>query len=132
MHTYSAFDGMVPSYAVPVLRTAFATQGIPESAIDDNGDIDYGILVSSVVHNVELKTTVMPPYSIDLRESASAPPSALAKFLKPTLVMTGPRIGRIVTAPYGEAEGSWVGPIVLGLMGATLGALVIRKYRRKK
>lgn len=105
----------LPSYLIPAVRGVFTSQGIPAQAITDTGDINWSLVISSVVTDVELYTTVLPPYRIHLPDALKpAPPSAIARFLKPTLVMSGPRIGRIVTAPYGESKGSWLGPAVAG------------------
>jgi hypothetical protein len=63
-----------------------------------------------------------PPYRIHLPDALRpAPPSLAMKLLKPTLVMSGPRIGRIVTAPYGESQGSMLGPLMVGGLLVALG-----------
>lgn len=113
----------LPSFVVPAVQGAFVAEGIPAEAITPSGDINWALVIGSVVTDVELITTVLPPYRIHLPDALQpAPPSPIAALLKPTLIMSGPRIGRIVTAPYGEASGSWLGPAVAG---GLLGGLIL-------
>jgi hypothetical protein len=112
----------LPSYLILPMQVALQSQGVPAEAISPQGEIDWSTIISNVVTDVELRTTVLPPYKIHLPDALKpAPPSAAMQFLKPTLIMSGPRIGRIVTAPYGESEGSWVPAAVTGGLLAALG-----------
>ncbi len=113
----------LPTFVIPAVQGVFESQGIPARAITPAGDIDWSLVISSVITDVELYTTVLPPYRIHLPDAMKpAPPSAAMRFLKPTLIFRGPRIGRIVTAPYGESSGSWAGPLVVGGLLAGLAA----------
>ncbi len=73
--------------------------------------------LAQVYDRLEIRTSVTPPAVIDLYAAAhdQSPPSPLARFLKPTIVLHG-RAGTEVLAPYGEAEGTW---------GPSLGALAL-------
>lgn len=76
--------------------------------------------LAAVYDRLEIRTTLTPPAVIDLYAAAhdQSPPSPVTQFLKPTIILHG-HAGTEVLAPYGEAEGSWVGPI--GFFGLLLG-----------
>lgn len=111
----------LPSYMILPMQVAFESQGVPARAVTPQGEIDWGTVISNVVTDVELHTSVLPPYKIHLPDALKpAPPNAVMKFLKPTLIMSGPRIGRIVTAPYGESSGTWAPAVIAGGVVAAL------------
>lgn len=68
---------------------------------------------------VTIASNATPPVTVNLKDAlASGPPSPAARWLQPTVILTGPA-GRQVIAPYGVSSGSHGGPllIVLGLFG---------------
>lgn len=80
----------LPSYLILPMQVALQSQGVPAEAISPQGEIDWSTIISNVVTDVELRTTVLPPYKIHLPDALKpAPPSAAMQFLKPTLIMSG-------------------------------------------
>lgn len=69
---------------------------------------------------IEIRTTLSPPVLMnvaDLLNGMNAPPNAVSKFLKPTVILTEKSGKQNVIAPYGVAHGGSAAPAVLTLLG---------------
>lgn len=68
---------------------------------------------------ITIATNATPPVTVNLRDAlASGPPNPVARWLQPTVVLSGPA-GQQMVAPYGASSGSHGGPVflVLALFG---------------
>jgi hypothetical protein len=78
---------------------------------------------------VVIETSVSPPITVDLYESASGPPSPLAGLLKPkiTLFRKGASQPLLVSAPYGEPDSAYVLTLlVIGVAGILVALMFLR------
>lgn len=126
----------IPSVLIGPLRDVLATQGIDRAAVNDAGDIDTSALVKSLITDVEVRTEFTRPFNLSIAKTLDGPANPLWAQLKPTVIINGPRIGRVVVAPYGEAspEGSDSALWTLGLgvagmfgIGVLIGGLMNRR-----
>jgi len=119
----------VPSFLVPVVREALRSQGLPGDSITNEGKFNPTAFVEGTYTQAEFWTRVTPPVHFDVVDLVKdGPPHPLTEFLQPTIVLTGPA-GRLVIAPYGEAERglvNWVAPAVVGFL-VVLGIGALRK-----
>lgn len=83
--------------------------------------------LANVYDHIEVRSMVTPPVHVNVLEAldSSQPTSPLVKFLKPTVIFSGP-YGRTVVAPYGESgDGTLMTVLaIVGLVG--LGVLIGR------
>lgn len=69
---------------------------------------------------IEIRTAVSPPVVVSVADllDNKAPPSPVAKFLQPTVILTDKAGNKNVIAPYGVSEGSTGGLLAIaGLLG---------------
>lgn len=78
--------------------------------------------LANLYSTVQIRTSITPPVNVNVADALqydpNAPPSAIAQFIKPTVILQGPA-GRVSIAPYGEAgDGTLMTVlIVAGIMG---------------
>ncbi len=122
-----SLDGL-PSYAVPLVRAAFTTQGIDPNAIGADGEIDAGLLAVSLMDTVTIRTNITPDVTFNVRDSVTGPSSPATRLLQPTLILDGGAVRHRVIAPHGESTG---GGIVFAGMAA-LGVATLIRFLRKR
>ena len=108
----------VPAATIPILRAAFQSQGIPQAALDDAGNINLGALASMAYDQVIFRSAVTPDIPLNMTE-LGPPEPGVASWIKPMVVFTG-KAGQVVVAPSGEPwEYGWLvmPAVVLGLVG---------------
>ncbi len=103
-------------------RILIQQQGGNPFIINDRGELNPDGLLQLFFNNVEVQTAVTPTIKFPIGPNGLPPnpaADALIKSLQPSIVFSGPA-GRVVVAPYGQAEGeaSWWPVIIAG--GATL------------
>lgn len=89
------------------------------------GDITPGAVVSAAISalydTMEVRTSITPPAVIDLKAALDphSPPSPVAQFLQPTIILSRVGGGQQIIAPYGQAPDGTAGTIgaVAFLMG---------------
>lgn len=95
-------------------------QGRMQGFGDLNPTAIVSTAISSLYDTMEVRTALTPPAVINLKTALdpNSPPSPVAQFLQPTIVLTGPS-GQQVIAPYGQAPDGTAGTIgvVAFLMG---------------
>lgn len=123
-----AFDAL-PSWSVPLLRDALASQGIARGAITDAGELDTGLLATSLMDTVTIRTNITPDFTLNVRESVEGPSSPLTRALQPTLVLRGGAVGNRVIAPHGESKN---GGLVFAGLVAVVAAGAWKYFRRKR
>lgn len=127
-HVTDAYDGL-PLWMVPPLRDALATQGIARGSITDAGEIDAGLLATSLMDTVTIKTNITPDLTVNVRDAVSGPSSPVTRLLQPTLIIRGGSVGSRVIAPHGESKG---GSLVFAGLIALLVAGGVRYHRSRK
>lgn len=116
--------GDLPSAAGETLTQLLRAAGVNQAG-GGNSDtwnaVLQGVTQSFLAQydTVTIATNATPPITVNLRDAlAKGPPSPIAQWLQPTVVLTGAG-GQQMIAPYGASAGSHGGPIllVLGLVG---------------
>ncbi len=113
---------------VPGARALIQQQGGNPFIFTDGGELNPDGLIQLLFNEVEVSTSATPTLRFPIGPTG-APPNAAAdaliKTLQPSIVFSGPA-GRIVVAPFGQAQGtSWLPLIVAGLaVTAVVGWLV--------
>lgn len=124
-----ALDAPLPAWSVPLLREALATQGIARGAITDSGELDTGLLATSLMDTVTIRTNITPDFTINVRESVQGPSSPVTRALQPTLMLHGGVVGHRVIAPYGESK---AGGLVFAGLVAVVAAGAWRFFKRRR
>lgn len=68
-----------------------------------------------IVRSVDVATTFTPRFTVSFEKDPSAWKQAIIEALKPTFDIRSD-LGDYRYAPYGETGGSWIIPLVLGLL----------------
>jgi len=130
MTTHTALGGLqlVPSALVPLVRPLLASQGIPASALSNEGVLDELALLSSGFDTVEIRSTLAAPVVINLKGPPDPKGEALLREIQPAILFSG-RAGKFQIAPYGIPLGispevkRWGVSIGIGVGAALLGVL---------
>src|SRR5574343_693748 len=96
--------GALPPFTIGPLRSALEQQGFPGAIITDRGELNTEVLLPALVDTIEMRSEWTPPITMSVKGLVSGPSNPLWKQLKPTLTLTGSRIGKQVIAPYGVAK----------------------------
>jgi hypothetical protein len=123
-----SLDG-IPAWSIPLVREALAAQGIARESITDAGDIDAGLLATSLMDTVTIRTNITPDLEINVRDAVTGPSSPITRALQPTLIIRGGAAGQRIIAPHGESHGG--GFVFFGLLALGV-ATAARIYRKSK
>ena len=124
-----SLDAPLPSWSIPLVREALASQGISRSALTDAGEIDAGLLATSLMDTVTIRTNITPDVTFNVKDTVTGPSSLATKLLQPTLVLTGGSVGSRTIAPHGESKHGglvFFGAVALGVAAA------VRYFKRKR
>lgn len=69
----------------------------------------------ALVKEVDVATTLTPKFTVSLEKEQSPVTQALIEYLKPTFLIRS-EFGDYTYAPYGESQGSWIIPVLLGVL----------------
>ena len=125
---------------VAPLRQALQSQGLSPTIVTDAGDFDGKALLTSLVEDIEIRSAWTPAVTLNTKALTTGPSNPFWKQLRPTVTLSGGKIGRAVLAPYGEApvggsnKGLVVGGVaLLGIFSAGLlfGATLMLPPRQK-
>jgi hypothetical protein len=127
----SADVTIIPTVLIGPARASLQAQGTDPMIIKDDGSLDYERLIGTAFDTVEIRTTVTPPWRIDLRPGEPPPEGAppqlpMVAQLKPSVILSG-RFGRAVIAPYGLPEGSTAIANGLKAAAAVIAAIIVWK-----
>ncbi len=84
---------------------------------------------AALFDTVEISTTVTPPVRLSVLDFSDPNPSPASRFLKPTMILTGPA-GTVTVAPHGIAK-----PLTWRIPAAVIGVaatFLIFKGRRRR
>lgn len=88
--------------------------------------------LANIYDTLTIQTAVTPSAVIDLKSAlASGPPSPIAQFLQPTIILSGPA-GDQVIAPYGVAGDGTAGTIAIAALLMGLGYVIGWTARKRK
>lgn len=123
---------LVPTSAIPVIRSALVGQGFPMSTISDDGSIDPVALLSGAYSTITFTSQLTPAVKIDVASLNDGKPSWFPALVKPAVVFSG-RAGRAVIAPYGFPGENIGTAVAVGLVVVLVGAgyLMGKNARRR-
>lgn len=88
--------------------------------------------LANIYDTMEVRTALTPPATVDLKSAvASGPPSPIAQFLQPTIILSGPG-GSQVIAPYGVAPDGTAGTIAVAAFFMAAGYFIGWTARKRK
>jgi len=70
----------------------------------------------AIVKEIDVATTATPKFTVSLEKGQSPLERAVLEALKPTFLIRTDFFGDYLYAPYGETGGSWIIPLILGLL----------------